>query len=206
MTTARSSSGVAGEPDQGRDLVTRVLFGLRLTLIVGAVSVAAGGGIGASFGLLAAFYRRIDGPIMRAMDVLLSFPAILFGLAIASILGPGVPAVVLALSVATIPLTARVARASATMEMARDYIEAARAAGMRNSRLIWRHLLPNCASALLVYATLRFGQVILLGAALSFLGLGARSRPRRNSGRWRRKAATSCSSRRISPSCHAPRS
>ena len=110
---------------------------------------------------------------MRCMDVLLSFPAILFGLAIAAIFGPGVPAVVLALSVATVPLTARIARASAAVEMGRDYMEAARATGMRDGRLIWRHLLPNCASALVVFATLRFGQVILLGAALSFLGLGA---------------------------------
>ncbi len=83
------------------------------------------------------------------------------------------PAVVLALSVATIPLTARITRAAASVEMARDYIEAARATGLSDGRLIWRHLLPNCASALLVFATLRFGQVILLGAALSFLGLGA---------------------------------
>lgn len=162
-----------GADDQGRDLVTRVLFGLRLTLLIGAASVAAGGAVGIALGLLAAFHRRLDGPVMRAMDVLLSFPAILFGLALAGILGPGVPAVVLALSVATVPLMARIARAAAGVEMGRDYIEAARATGAGNGRLILRHLLPNCAAALLVFATLRFGQVILLGAALSFLGLGA---------------------------------
>lgn len=162
-----------GADDQGRDLVTRVLFGLRLTLLIGAASVAAGGVLGIALGLLAAFHRRLDGPVMRGMDVLLSFPAILFGLAMAGILGPGVPAVVLALSVATVPLMARIARAAAGVEMGRDYIEAARATGAGNGRLILRHLLPNCATALLVFATLRFGQVILLGAALSFLGLGA---------------------------------
>ena len=162
-----------GADDQGRDLVTRVLFGLRLTLLIGVAAVGFGGTVGGVLGLLAAFYRRADGVIMRCMDVLLSFPAILFGLAIAAILGPGVPAVVLALSIATVPLMARITRAAASVEMARDYIEAARSTGVGDGRLIWRHLLPNCASALLVFATLRFGQVILLGAALSFLGLGA---------------------------------
>lgn len=164
-----------GADDQGRDLVTRVLFGLRLTLLVGAVSVGAGGAIGVALGLVAAFQRRLDAPVMRSMDVLLSFPAILFGLALAGILGPGVPAVTVALSIATVPLMARIARAAAGVEMGRDYIEAARATGAGNARLILRHLLPNCATALLVFATLRFGQVILLGAALSFLGLGAQA-------------------------------
>ncbi len=162
-----------GADDQGRDMVTRLLYGLRLTLLIGAAAVGLGGGAGAVLGLAAGFYPRLDGVIMRCMDVLLSFPAILFGLAIAAIFGPGVLAVVLALSVATVPLTARIVRASAGVEMARDYMEAARAVGMRDRRLMWRHLAPNCASALVVFATLRFGQVILLGAALSFLGLGA---------------------------------
>lgn len=162
-----------GADDQGRDMVTRLLYGLRLTLLIGAAAVVLGGGVGAVLGLLAAFYRPLDGVVMRLMDVLLAFPAILFGLAIAAIFGPGVFAVVLALSVATVPLTARIVRATASVEMARDYVEAARAVGMRDRRLIWRHLAPNCASAAVVFATLRFGQVILLGAALSFLGLGA---------------------------------
>ncbi len=162
-----------GADDQGRDMVTRVLFGLRLTLLIGVAATLLGGVPGAGLGLLAAFYPRADGAIMRCMDVLLSFPAVLFGLAIAAILGPGVPAIVLALSLGTVPLTARIARAAASVEMGRDYIEAARATGVSDGRLIRRHLLPNCASALLVFATLRFGQVILLGAALSFLGLGA---------------------------------
>jgi peptide/nickel transport system permease protein len=162
-----------GADDQGRDLMVRIIYGLRLTLLMGAVSVLLGGGIGALLGLLAGFHRRLDGPVMRLMDVMLSFPAILFGLAIAAIAGPGVTAVILALSVATVPLAARIVRGTAIVEMSRDYIEAARATGMGDLRLIWRHLLPNCLSALAVWATLRFGQVILLGSALSFLGLGA---------------------------------
>jgi peptide/nickel transport system permease protein len=162
-----------GADDQGRDLVVRMLYGLRLTLAMGAAAVGLGGGLGAALGLLAAYYRRIDGLVMRCMDVLLSFPAILFGLAIAAIFGPGMTAVILALSVATVPLAARIVRASAVVEMERDYMEAARSVGMRDGRRILRHLLPNCASALVVWGTLRFGQVILLGSALSFIGLGA---------------------------------
>jgi peptide/nickel transport system permease protein len=110
---------------------------------------------------------------MRLMDIMLSFPAILFGLAIAAIFGPGITSVVIALSVATVPLMARIARSSALVVLGLDYIEAARAQGMGDARLIARHLAPNCLSPILVFATLRFGQVILLGSALSFLGLGA---------------------------------
>jgi peptide/nickel transport system permease protein len=162
-----------GADAQGRDMITRLLFGLRITLLMGFASVVLGGGVGALVGFTAAFYRRVDGLLMRLMDVMLSFPAILFGLALAAIFGPGIPAVVLALSVATVPLMARIVRGSALAVMGLDYIEAARATGMSNSRIILRHVAPNCLSAIFVFATLRFGQVILLGSALSFLGLGA---------------------------------
>lgn len=163
-----------GADSQGRDMITRLLFGLRVSLLMGFAAVALGGSVGALLGFLAAFYQRwLDGPIMRLMDMMLSFPAILVGLAIAAIFGPGIFSVVLALSIATVPLMARIARSSALVVMRLDYIEAARAVGMTDARLIWRHLAPNCLSALFVFGTLRFGQVILIGSALSFLGLGA---------------------------------
>lgn len=162
-----------GTDAQGRDLVIRCLYGLRLTLLIGLVSVAIGGGLGILVGFLAAFYPRLDGVLMRLMDMLLSFPAILFGLALAAIFGPGVIAVVTALAIATVPLMARIVRGAGLVVMKQDYIEAARAIGMSDARLIWRHVAPNAASAIFVFATLRFGQVILLGSALSFLGLGA---------------------------------
>ena len=162
-----------GADGQGRDLVTRLLYGLRVTLLMGFAAVLLGGGLGALLGFLAAYYRRAEGVVMRLMDMLLSFPAILFGLAIAAIFGPGVTAVVLAMSIATVPLMARIVRGSALVVMRQDYIDAARATGMSDARLIWRHLAPNCLSAIFVFGTLRFGQVILLGSALSFLGLGA---------------------------------
>jgi peptide/nickel transport system permease protein len=164
-----------GTDGQGRDMLSRMLHGLRVTLGMGLASLVSGGLLGVAIGFCAAYYRRLDGLLMRLMDMLLSFPAILFGLAIAAIFGPGITAVVIALAVATVPLMARIARSTALVVMGLDYIEAARATGMRDARLIWRHLAPNCASALFVFATLRLGQVILLGAALSFLGLGAQA-------------------------------
>ncbi|WP_245870091.1 ABC transporter permease [Teichococcus rhizosphaerae] len=177
LANAMAVPGTEGLPlgadSQGRNMITRLLFGLRITMLMGLASVLLGGGVGALVGFAAAYYKRIDGLLMRLMDVLLSFPAILFGLAIAAIFGPGVPAVVLALSVATVPLMARIVRGAALVIMRQDYIEAARATGMNDARLILRHLAPNCLSPIFVFATLRFGQVILLGSALSFLGLGA---------------------------------
>ncbi len=162
-----------GTDGQGRDILARMLFGLRVTLLMGLASLLAGGVVGALVGFCAAYYRRADGLLMRLMDILLSFPAILFGLALAAIFGPGEVSVVIALSIATVPLMARIVRGSALVVMGLDYIEAARAIGMGDARLIWRHLAPNCLSAIFVFSTLRLGQVILLGSALSFLGLGA---------------------------------
>ncbi|MCS6855615.1 MAG: ABC transporter permease subunit, partial [Elioraea sp.] len=115
-----------GTDAQGRDLVVRCLYGLRLTLLIGLVSVAIGGALGILVGFLAAFYPRLDGLLMRLMDMLLSFPAILFGLALAAIFGPGVVAVVTALAIATVPLMARIVRGAALVVMKQDYIEAAR--------------------------------------------------------------------------------
>ncbi|CAH1661571.1 glutathione ABC transporter membrane subunit GsiD [Hyphomicrobiales bacterium] len=165
--------GLLGTDGQGRDMITRLLFGLRTTLIMGSASVIFGCLIGGVIGFAAAYYPKLSGVLMRCMDVLLSFPAILFGLAIAAIFGPGLTAVIIALSIATVPLMARVVRGSALVVLQQGYIEAARSLGLSDLRIILRYVLPNCLSAMFVFVTLRFGQVILLGAALSFLGLGA---------------------------------
>jgi peptide/nickel transport system permease protein len=166
-------AGLLGADGQGRDMVTRLLFGLRMTLLMALASVSTGCTIGALAGLAAAYFPRISGLLMRSMDVLLSFPAILVGLALAAIAGPGIVAVVIALAIATIPLMARVVRGSAIVVLQQDFIESARALGMTDTRLVLRHLLPNCLSAIFVFVTLRIGQVILLAASLSFIGLGA---------------------------------
>ncbi len=163
-----------GTDGQGRDIFSRILHGSRLTLMMGLVSVAIGGFIGMTLGLLSAFFRRADPYLMRIVDVLLSFPAILLGLAVAAIFGPGLTAIIVALSIATIPDVARVTRGAAVVVMGQDYMESGRAVGLSNYTLIVRYLALNCISTVFVFLTLRFGQVILIGAALSFLGLGAR--------------------------------
>jgi peptide/nickel transport system permease protein len=173
MLKPPSTTDLLGTDGQGRDMITRLLYGLRTTLFMGFTSVIFGCGLGGIIGFAAAYYTRISGILMRLMDVLLSFPAILFGLAIAAIFGPGLTSVIIALSIATVPLMARVVRGAALVVLEQDYVESARSLGMSDTRLILKHLLPNCLSSIFVFVTLRFGQVILLGAALSFIGLGA---------------------------------
>jgi glutathione transport system permease protein len=162
-----------GTDSLGRDMLSRLLYGARSTLMIGLVATAIGGAIGIVVGLLSAFYRRLDGVLMRLNDVLLSMPAILLGLALAAVVGAGMMAIVVALSVATIPTVARVTRATALVVMGQDYMEAGRSIGLSDGALIWRYLALNCISPVLVYLTLRFAQTILIGAVLSFLGLGA---------------------------------
>ena len=163
-----------GTDGQGRDMLSRLLYGTRLTLLIGLSAIAIGGSIGACLGLLAAFYGSLDGILMRGADILLSFPSILLGLAFAAVIGPGATAIVVALSIAAIPEVARVTRGSAAAVMSQDYVMAGRSLGLRDRELIWRYLALNCLSAVFVFLTIRFGQIILTAAALSFLGLGAR--------------------------------
>jgi ABC-type dipeptide/oligopeptide/nickel transport system permease subunit len=154
-------------------MVSRLLFGLRATLMLGFTAVAIGGGIGATLGLLAAYYRRLDSPLMRLVDVLLSFPPILFGLAIAAVIGTGLNGLIVALCITAIPSIARISRGAAQQVMQQEYMEAGRAAGNRDFKMLWHYLAANTWPVILIYMTLQLGQAILLGAALSFLGLGA---------------------------------
>ena len=162
-----------GTDNTGRDILSRVIYGTRNTLMLGLVGVIVGGFIGGALGILAAYYRRLDGWIMRLVDVMLAFPVILIGLAVAAIFGAGLTAVVIALVVATIPDVARVARGAAIGVMGQEFMEAGRAVGVCDRELIWRYLTLNCISTIFVFLTLRFGQIILIGAALGFLGMGA---------------------------------
>lgn len=162
-----------GTDNTGRDILSRVLYGTRNTLAMGVVGVVFGGAIGGALGILAAFYRKLDPWIMRTVDILLAFPAILIGLAVAAVFGAGLTAVLIALVIETIPGTARVSRGAAIGVMGQEFIEAGRAVGVSNHTLMWRYLTLNCISTISVSLTLRFGQVILLGSALGFLGLGA---------------------------------
>jgi ABC-type dipeptide/oligopeptide/nickel transport system permease subunit len=162
-----------GTDNAGRDILSRIIYGTRNTLLIGLVAVVFGGFVGGLIGILAAFYRHIDGVIMRLVDIMLAFPAILIGLAVAAIFGAGILAVVIALVVATIPDVARVSRGSAIGVMVQEYMEAGRAVGLSDFTLIWRYLMLNCISTIFVFLTLRFGQIILIGSALGFLGMGA---------------------------------
>lgn len=162
-----------GTDNTGRDIFSRVLYGTRNTLMLGLIGVIVGGFLGGVLGILAAYYRRLDGWIMRLVDIMLAFPAILIGLAVAAIFGAGLTAVVIALVVATVPDVARVARGAAIGVMGQEFMEAGRAVGVSDSELIWRYLTLNCISTIFVFLTLRFGQIILIGAALGFLGMGA---------------------------------
>jgi ABC-type dipeptide/oligopeptide/nickel transport system permease subunit len=162
-----------GTDNTGRDILSRVIHGTRNTLMLGLVGVIVGGFLGGILGILAAYYRRLDGWIMRLVDVMLAFPAILIGLAVAAIFGAGLTAVVIALVVATVPDVARVARGAAIGVMGQEFMEAGRAVGVSDRELIWRYLTLNCISTIFVFLTLRFGQIILIGAALGFLGMGA---------------------------------
>lgn len=169
-----TSEYLLGTDGQGRDMVSRLLYGARLTLSIAILAVALGGGVGILVGLISAFYKRVDGLLMRLADILLSFPAILLGLAFAAAVGPGTTAIVIALAVATIPDVARITRGAAVVIMGQDFMEAGRSIGLPDRTLLWRYLALNCISSVFVFLTLRFGQVILIGAALSFLGLGPR--------------------------------
>ena len=163
-----------GTDQQGRDLLSRLLYGARTTLMTGFLAVIFGGGTGVLIGILAAYFSRLDSAIMRVVDVMLSFPAILLGLSIAAVIGPGTTPVVIALAIAAIPDVARITRSAALVVMGQEYMEAGRAIGLSDRSLIFRYLGLNCIGSVFVFLTLRFGQVILIGAALSFLGLGAR--------------------------------
>ncbi len=164
---------VLGTDEQGRDVLSRLILGIRMTLGMGLASLALGGSLGIVLGILAAYYRRLDGLIMRTMDLLLSLPAILLGLVIASLMGTGPSGIVVALAIATVPPVARIARSTASTVVHQDYVTAARVVGLSDRAILVRYVARNCMSSITVYLTLRLGQVVLLAASLSFLGLGA---------------------------------
>ena len=162
-----------GTDDQGRDLLSAILFGLRLSLFVGFVATAIALVIGASLGVVAAYFGgRIDSALMRLVDIQLSFPAILIALILVAILGKGVEKVMIALVCVQWAYYARTIRGSALVERRREYIDAAFCLALPQSRIVFRHLLPNAFPPLIVVATVQVAHAIALEATLSFLGVG----------------------------------
>lgn len=162
-----------GTDDQGRDMLSGILYGLRISLMVGAGSALVAGIVGTALGLIAAYAGgKVEAAIMRLVDLQLSFPAILVALMILAFLGKGVVNVVLALVIVEWASYARTARSAALSERAREYIEAAECLALPRWRVVFRHLLPNCLPPLIVIGTIQVARAIALEATLSFLGLG----------------------------------
>ena len=162
-----------GTDDQGRDMMSAIFYGLRISLIVAVASVLIALTIGTLVGLYAAYYGgRVDALIMRLVDLQLSFPTILVALILLALLGKGVFNVLLALVIVQWALYARVARGVALAERNKEYVEAAQCLGLSSTRVILFHILPNCLPSLIVIATLEVAHAISLEATLSFLGVG----------------------------------
>jgi peptide/nickel transport system permease protein len=162
-----------GTDDQGRDMLSGIMYGLRISLLVGVGSAFIACLVGASLGLLAAYAGgRTDTMIMRLVDLQLSFPTILAALMILAFLGKGIFNVVIALVIVEWAYYARTVRGSALAEMGREYVEAAHCLALPRWRIIVRHLLPNCLPPLIVVATVQIANAVALEATLSFLGLG----------------------------------
>lgn len=157
----------------GRDIYTRTLYGARVSLFAGALSVILGALLGTFMGVTAGYLRGwTDTVMMRLSDAISAFPAILLGAAVVAILGPGFVQVAIAIAIAQSPLFARLARAIAMVEARQEYVEAAESMGSSGRRIMLLHILPNALGPLVVQASLSVGMAILLEAGLSFLGLG----------------------------------
>jgi peptide/nickel transport system permease protein len=164
-----------GSDGAGRDLYSAILYGLRISLSVGLASGVIALFIGTAVGLVAAYAGgRVDALIMRGVDLQLSFPAALVALMLVAVLGKGIDKIIIALVVAQWAYYARTVRATALVESAKEYIEAARCLGLSHSRIIFRHVLPNCLAPLIVIGTVQTASAIALESTLSFLGVGLR--------------------------------
>lgn len=171
---APNAEHLFGTDQLGRDVLSRVIYGARISLTVGFVPVAAAFIVGTVIGVLSGFAGgRVDAIIMRLTDIGLAFPGILLALVVVAVLGPGLSNVMIALGIADIPLAIRVARGSALGVQAQPYVQSAVAIGCPDRRILLRYILPGVTAPVLIVATLEVANAILIASGLSFLGLGA---------------------------------
>ncbi len=163
-----------GQDELGRDLLSRIIYGARLSLVIGAIAVAIGVGVGVPLGALSGYFGGwFDLLLQRLIDIVLAFPGILLAIVLVAILGVGLPQVMVAVGIVSIPTYTRLVRGQVLAMRSQEFVDAARALGATSSRIIWRHVLPNALAVIIVQSTLQFASAILSAAALGFLGLGA---------------------------------
>ncbi|MFV2050322.1 ABC transporter permease [Metabacillus sp. YM-086] len=169
-----TAGNILGTDDLGRDLLSRLIWGGRVSVAIGFIAVAIALFFGTILGLIAGYFQRFfDGVIMRFMDILMAFPYVLLAIAIIAALGPGLLNTMIAVSIVGIPYYARIVRGSALMYRNMEFVLAERALGAGHGHIIFHHILPNCLPPLIVAASLDIGWMILAASGMSFLGLGA---------------------------------
>jgi peptide/nickel transport system permease protein len=163
-----------GTDQYGRDILSRLIFGTRLSMSLGIVSVSLSLALSLPLGIAAGYYRgRFEAVVMRMLDILMAFPGILLALIVIAVLGPGLANAMIAVGIGEAPAYTRVVRAAVMTVRENLYVEAGRAVGARDGRILWRHVLPNVLQPVIVISTVGFAVAVIIGSSLGFLGLGA---------------------------------
>lgn len=163
-----------GQDELGRDMLSRIIYGARLSLVIGVIAVTIGVGIGVPVGAISGYFGGLpDLLVQRLIDIMLAFPGILLAIVLVAILGVGLVQVMVAVGIVSIPVYARLVRGQVLSLRGQEFVDAARAVGATSGRIIWRHVLPNTLAVVIVQSTLQIASAILAAAALGFLGLGA---------------------------------